>query len=181
PMDYPDAQMAPSGAYSRSGKVIDATSDVVDIARLAIGQDRLLVTPLQMAMVAAAVANKGKLMEPKLTDRVVDADGRTVEELEPEVMSQVVSASSAAQVRDMMGNVVREGSGTAAALSGIEVGGKTGTAEVAERCPNQVWFIGFAPLRDPRVAVAATIECTNGTGGVVAAPVAKAVMESLLR
>ena len=181
PMDYPDSQMAPSGAYSRKGRVIKASSNVVDIARLAIGQDRLLVTPLQMAMVAAAVANGGELMEPTLTERVVDPDGRVVEELEPERMSTVMSAQAAAKVRDMMGNVVREGSGTAAALQGIEVGGKTGTAEVRDACPNQVWFIGFAPLRDPRAAVAATIECTDGTGGVVAAPVAKAVMESLLR
>lgn len=180
PLDYPDGQMAPSGEY-RGSKPIPATSRFVDVARLAIGQDKLQVTPLQMAMVAAAVANDGELMEPTLTERIVDADGRVVEDLDPERMSRVMSASSAAKVRDMMGNVVREGSGTAAALQGIEVGGKTGTAEVREACPNQAWFIGFAPLRDPRVAVAATVECTSGTGGVIAAPIAKAVMESLLR
>ncbi|WP_205696206.1 penicillin-binding protein 2 [Conexibacter sp. SYSU D00693] len=179
PLDYPDAQMAPSGAY-RGGKLIPATSRFVDIGRLAIGQDRLLVTPLQMAMVSAAVANGGTLMEPRLVDKVVDPDGRTKEELEPEEMGRVMSGASADAVRDMMGNVVREGSGTAAALEGIEVGGKTGTAEVRESCPNQVWFIGFAPLRNPRVAVAATIECTQGTGGEVAAPIAKAVMQELL-
>ena len=82
----------------------------------------------------------------------------------------------------MMANVVREGTGTAAALQGIDVAGKTGTAEVDRDCgPNQLWFIAFAPVRDPRVAIAATIECGIGTGGTVAAPMAKAVMQELLR
>jgi peptidoglycan glycosyltransferase len=82
----------------------------------------------------------------------------------------------------MMANVVREGSGTAAALEGIDVAGKTGTAEVDRPCgPNQGWFIAFAPRTNPKVAVAATVECTEGTGGVVAAPIAKQVMQELLR
>jgi peptidoglycan glycosyltransferase len=79
----------------------------------------------------------------------------------------------------MMSQVVKEGTGTAAALSGIDVAGKTGTAEVGGT--NQAWFIGFAPVGNPRVAVAATVERTTGQGGTVAAPIAKQVMESLLR
>jgi peptidoglycan glycosyltransferase len=97
-------------------------------------------------------------------------------------MSRVMSPESAAKVGEMMANVVREGSGTAAALEGIEVAGKTGTAEGSGGCPeNQVWFIAFAPVRNPKVAIATTVECDAGTGGVVAAPIAKQVMESLLR
>jgi peptidoglycan glycosyltransferase len=105
--------------------------------------------------------------------------------MDPKVQSQVMSPESAETINTMMQAVVNEGTGTAAALSGIEVAGKTGTAEVPgrESCqglPNQAWFIGFAPASDPQVAVAATIECTSGQGGTVAAPVAKAVMEAVL-
>ena len=181
PLDFPDAQMRPSGQY-RNGRLIKATSRFTDVGRMAIGQDKLGVTPLQMAMVAAAVANGGQLMKPRFAEKTVDRDGRTVETFKPEVMSDVMSADSAAKVTEMMANVVREGSGTAAALQGIEVAGKTGTAEGAGGCPqNQVWFIGFAPVRDPKTAVAATVECNAGTGGVVAAPIVKQVMESILR
>ena len=149
---------------------------------MAIGQDKLTVTPLQMAMVAAAVANGGKLMKPRLGDRIVDRDGRTVRRLVPEEMSQVMSPETASQVGAMMGQVVKEGTGTAAALQGIDVAGKTGTAEVDRPCgPNQLWFIAFAPAQDPRVAIAATVECGTGFGGTVAAPIAKAVMQELLK
>jgi penicillin-binding protein A len=128
------------------------------------------------------VANDGRLMRPHIADRVVDPDGRTVRRIQPEQMSDVMSPESARKVSEMMQNVVREGSGTAAALAGIDVAGKTGTAEVDRQCgPNQVWFIAFAPARDPRIAVAVTIECSTGTGGEVAAPIAKAVMQEALR
>jgi peptidoglycan glycosyltransferase len=84
-----------------------------------------------------------------------------------------------------MKNVVREGTGTAAALSGIDVAGKTGTAQVTGRAschglPNQAWFIGFAPANNPKVAVAATVECSSGFGGPVAGPIAKSVMQTVL-
>jgi peptidoglycan glycosyltransferase len=180
PMDYPDEQMRPSGEVVK-GRVVPATHPAVDVGRMAIGQDKLNVTPLQMAMVAASVANGGELMAPRIGDRIVDPDGRS-DDVEEARMSRVMSAESAAKVTEMMTNVVREGSGTAAALQGIDVAGKTGTAEVDRPCgPNQVWFIGFAPARDPRVAVAVTLECSDSTGGVTAAPIAKRVMESLLR
>ena len=79
----------------------------------------------------------------------------------------------------MMGKVVQEGTGTAAALSGIQVAGKTGTAEVTNGV-NQAWFIAFAPVTNPRVAIAATVERTSGEGGTVAAPIAKQVLQVLL-
>jgi peptidoglycan glycosyltransferase len=96
-------------------------------------------------------------------------------------MSQVMSADTASKVGAMMDQVVKEGTGTAAALEGIDVAGKTGTAEVGHGCPNQLWFIAFAPAQDPRVAIAVTVECGTGFGGTVAAPIAKAVMQELLK
>ena len=179
-VDLPPEERRASGEFV-GGKLIRPTSGVVDVGRMAIGQDKLNVTPLQMAMVSAAVANGGRLMEPHLTDRIVDRDGRTVDRIQPREMSRVMSGQSAGEVGGMMGKVVEEGTGTAAALEGISVGGKTGTAEVGHGCPNQVWFIAFAPAHDPKVAIAVTIECSAGTGGDVAAPIAKNVMQELLK
>jgi peptidoglycan glycosyltransferase len=180
-VDLPGDERAASGER-RNGRIIPATSRFVDVGRMAIGQDKLTVTPLQMAMVASSVANGGKLMRPHLADRVVDRDGRTVRRIEPKEMAQVMSPDTASKVGSMMTQVVKEGTGTAAALEGIDVAGKTGTAEVDRPCgPNQLWFIAFAPAQDPRVAIAATVECGTGFGGTVAAPIAKAVMQELLK
>jgi peptidoglycan glycosyltransferase len=182
PLDYPDGQMLPSGVYD-GGKLLSPRSRRVDIGRVGIGQERLRVTPLQMATVAATIANGGVRMKPRLTSRIVDVDGRTVERVKPERVERVMSASTARQLTEMMANVVREGTGTAAALQGIEVAGKTGTAELnIARHINQPWFIGFAPRNNPKVAVAVTIQnVVGGQGGIVAAPIAKRVMEELLR
>jgi peptidoglycan glycosyltransferase len=180
-VDLPSDERRASGEF-QNGKLIPPTSGAVDVGRMAIGQDKLNVTPLQMAMVAAAVANGGRLMKPHLTDRIVDRDGRVVDTIQPRELSRVMSGEAAGEVADMMGKVVEEGTGTAAALQGISVGGKTGTAEVDRPCgPNQVWFIAFAPRHDPKVAIAVTVECSSGTGGDTAAPIAKQVMEELLR
>jgi peptidoglycan glycosyltransferase len=184
PMDYPDDQMFSSGVFDvKAQKLIPTESDRVDIGRVGIGQERLRVTPLQMATVAATVANGGVRMAPHITNRIVDEDGRTVKRIAPDEVQRVMSARSAEQLTQMMANVVAEGTGTAAALEGIEVAGKTGTAElnIAQRL-NQPWFIGFAPRSSPKVAVAVTLEnIVGGQGGVDAAPIAKQVMESLLR
>jgi peptidoglycan glycosyltransferase len=182
PLDLPSDELRASGEYL-GGKVLAPTSPFVDVGRMGIGQDKLDVTPLQMAMVAAAVANGGHLMRPHLVDRVVDTDGRTVMRVEPEEESTVMSEAVAQQIGQMMSKVVQEGTGTAGALQGISVAGKTGTAEInpANRL-NQPWFIAFAPVERPRIAVAVTVErVTGGFGGTVAAPIAKQVMEALLR
>jgi peptidoglycan glycosyltransferase len=181
PLDYPSSQMRPSGEY-RNGRLLSPLSRFVDTGRMGIGQDKLQVTPMQMAMVAAAVANGGKLMEPHIVSRVVDRDGRTVKRVGNHVMSAAMKPETARQVGQMMASVVKEGTGTAAALQGIDVAGKTGTADVGS-CPtgNQVSFIGFAPVVNPRAAVAVTVECAQGQGGTVAAPIAKNVLESLVR
>ncbi|HEX2087698.1 MAG TPA: penicillin-binding transpeptidase domain-containing protein, partial [Solirubrobacteraceae bacterium] len=179
-VDLPAGVRARSGVYKRSG-LEDVTDDSVDVGRVAIGQGDLLASPLQMAMVASAVANGGTLMKPTLTDRIVDREGRS-ERVEPEELSDVMKAQTAREVGDMMASVVREGTGTAAALAGFPVAGKTGTAELnVEQGINQPWFIGFAPRENPRIAVAVSVENSSGTGGEVAAPIAKRVMEELLQ
>lgn len=147
---------------------------------MAIGQDKLNVTPLQMAMVVSAVANGGELMEPRLWSKVIDTDGRE-QKLNPERQSRVMSGETADTLTSMMTDVVNEGTGGAAALGEIQVAGKTGTAEIdIEGGVNQAWFIGFAPADDPEIAVAATVERTSGQGGTVAAPIAQQVLEVLL-
>jgi penicillin-binding protein A len=177
-LDYPSQQITASGVFK--GQRLLGPDDSVDIGRVAIGQERLQVTPLQMAMVAAAVANGGKLMEPRLVDRVVAPDGGLRSRNRPTERATVMSETAASQLGAMMSRVVGEGTGTAAALQGIEVAGKTGTAEVVNGAANQAWFIAFAPVRDPRIAIAVTVERTTGQGGTVAAPIAKRVMEVLL-
>lgn len=184
PLDYPHDQIRPSGEYvDRGRRVVDATDGNVDIGRMGIGQDKLNVTPLQMAMVASAVANGGVLMKPRLGDKIIDPDGRTRDAVAPVQESRVMSAKSAKEVAYMMSQVVNEGTGTAAALAGIQVAGKTGTAQIdIQNNITQPWFIAFAPVRNPRVAVAVTVERSQGGfGGTVAAPIAKDVMESILR
>lgn len=180
-LDYPEDAMSASGEY-RNGKLIPVTSRFVDVGRMGIGQDKLSVTTMQMAQVAAAIANEGTLMKPRLTDRIVDRDGRTAEKIEPEVQSKVVSKESAAAVRTMMEAVVERGTLTAAQIPGVQVAGKTGTAETQlGDTINDVWFIAFAPSRDPRVAIAVNVQDVPGFGGEIAAPIAKDVMTTLLR
>ena len=179
PIDLPD--VAVSGRR-RGDQVLPNDEEGMDTARLAIGQERLAVTPVQMATVAGAVANGGVAMAPRLMTRIVNRGGSLVQRGEPEELGQVMSSSHAAELAAMMEDVVREGTGTAAALSavGVTVAGKTGTAESDDPSRNQAWFIGFAPAEDPAVAVAVVIEDTASTGGEAAAPVAAAVMEAAL-
>ncbi len=185
PIDLPENEVYESGVESEGALL--TKHDPVDLARVAIGQERLLATPLQMAMVAAAVANKGKLMKPQIWNRVVDPDGRIVKHLEPSQYSQPVSAETAAELTTAMEGVVSEGTGTNAAIEGVQVAGKTGTAETPynKSCgggtdENQAWFIGFAPANDPKIAIAASVECTTRFGNDVAAPIFRDVAESIL-
>jgi peptidoglycan glycosyltransferase len=157
-----------------------------DVGRVGIGEGGLEVTPLQMAMVAAAVANDGRLMVPHLTSEILNADGQVVQRVAPALYSNVMKPSTARTVGRMMENVVNDGTGTAAALAGITVAGKTGTAQdcadlaLAACRLNQVWFIAYAPVADPQIAVAVTLPHQNGFGGTIAAPIAKSVLEALL-
>jgi peptidoglycan glycosyltransferase len=185
PIDLPDDEVYNSGVYEERHTL--RRNDPVDLARVAIGQERLLATPLQMAMVAAAVANGGKLMKPQIWNRVVDPDGRTVDHLDPSEYSQPVSAKTAEELTTAMEGVVSEGTGTNAAIAGVSVAGKTGTAETPgnKACgggeeENQAWFIGFVPADEPRIAIAASVECTEQFGNDVAAPIFRDVAESIL-
>jgi penicillin-binding protein A len=183
-LDYPGEQMVPSGVINSDGDFVD---DGFDVGRVAIGQGgaegQIQTTPMQMALVAAAVANEGRLMRPQLTDRIVRKDGRVAERIRPDLQSQVMKPETAEQLGAMMSRVVEEGTGTAAALSGIRVAGKTGTAEVGTAAQfTQPWFIAFAPVEDPQIAIAVTVEQqpSGSQGGTVAAPIAANVIEAVL-
>ncbi len=185
-IDLPEDQVYPSGLFEEE-KLLPPGAPV-DLARVAIGQERLAVTPLQMAEVAAAVADKGRLMKPQIWSRVINPDGRVVKRLQPSEYSRPVSAQTAAELTTAMEGVVREGTGTNAAIPGVAVAGKTGTAETPynKSCgggtaENQGWFIGFAPARDPKVAIAVTVQCTTKFGNDVAAPIFRSVAETILR
>ncbi|WP_046469178.1 peptidoglycan D,D-transpeptidase FtsI family protein [Allosalinactinospora lopnorensis] len=155
--------------------------DDSQLAQTGIGQFDVAATPLQMAMVAGGVANGGDVMKPYLIDTVQSSDLTELETANPEVLSQAVSSSTASDLTDMMVEVTQgdEGSGKNGAISGIEVAGKTGTAETGEG-PTHNWFISFAPADDPQVAVAVVIENGGGSGGELAAPVAKSIMEAVI-
>jgi peptidoglycan glycosyltransferase len=175
PVDYPDEQMSASGVRKR-GDLVPVTDDSVDVGRVAIGQGDLFATPLQMASVAQTVGNGGARLEPHIMARSIDPDGRTVDEVGPEEAEQAISRQTARDLTGMMTKVVEEGTGTAAALQGVDVAGKTGTAELNTEGLNQPWFMCFTP----DVAVAITLErFQGGTGGVDAAPIAKAVLRAL--
>jgi len=175
-LDYPAFQRVASGVYD--GTKLLTPADAIDIGRVAIGQERLRVTPLQMAEVAATVANKGELMEPRLWSKVIDPDGRETK-LDPAHQSSVMSEDTASKLNTMMQSVVNEGTGTAAAVSGIDVAGKTGTAEISPGV-NDAWFIGFAPANDPQIAIACIVEHTSGFGGPTCGPIFKSVAEALV-
>lgn len=183
-LDYPGSQMVPSG-IRRNGR--EYVQEGFDVGRVAIGQGGLEgaieASPIQMAEVAAAIANKGRLMKPRLTDRIVAKDGRVTKRIAPDLQSEVMKPETAAELTQMMSRVVEEGTGQAVQLPGIEVAGKTGTAEIgANREFTQPWFICFAPIDNPRIAVAVTLERqpSGSFGGTVAAPIARSVLEALL-
>jgi peptidoglycan glycosyltransferase len=183
PLDYPPDELDISRPFSPKGKPFPPGSPDQDIGRIGIGQGGLRVTPLQMAMVVAAVANGGKLMVPHMIAKVVNSDGVTVKTTQPSVYNQVMKPSTAQALTQMMTKVVEEGTGTAAQLNGVSVAGKTGTAEIGTQGSGltEPWFIGFAPVDHPTVAVAVTVDKTQGGfGGTVAAPIASQVIQTLL-
>ena len=183
PLETPADERQPSGLY-RNGKLFYPKVDAnVDAGRMAFGQERMLVTPLQMAMVAGTLGFGGKLMEPQVVDKIVAPGGKLVEESQPHLIRQAVSDRTAHQVASMMRLVVREGTGTAAQIPGYTVGGKTGTAETGIEGSNTTWFIAFAGKDEapPKVAVAVVLQNQSGVGGTTAAPIARAVMQAILQ
>ena len=151
-----------------------------------IGQYDVRATPLQMAMVAGGIANDGKVMKPYLVNKITDSKGDSVEDAKPEELSEAVSSETAGKLREMMVSVVNNGTANLAQIPGVDVAGKTGTAETSNGQPPHAWFISFAPANDPKVAVAIIVESgaanvgAEATGGHTAAPIGKAVMEAVL-
>jgi peptidoglycan glycosyltransferase len=164
-------------------EVVDShVGDIVDAAALAqtsIGQRDVRVTPLQAAMIAAAVANDGSIMAPYLVDQVRAPDLTVLDRTRPEEFRRAVSADVAAQLTEMMVSVVEKGSGRRAQIEGVRVAGKTGTAQTTD-APDHNWFIGFAPADDPKIAVAVFVANGGGTGGDVSAPIARDVLQAYL-
>ncbi|MEV0613586.1 penicillin-binding protein 2 [Nonomuraea sp. NPDC050404] len=160
--------------------------DKAALAMASIGQRSNRMTPLQMAMIAAGIANDGAVMKPYLVNKVTDAKGDTIKEADQQEFSQAVSSETAAKLREMMVSVVQNGTANLAQVPGVQVGGKTGTAETADGQPPHAWFISFAPAEDPKVALAVIVESgaakvgAEATGGHTAAPIAKAVLEAVL-
>ena len=152
-----------------------------------IGQFEVAATPLQMAMVAAAIANDGTVMRPYLVNKVQSADYQDLEQTDERELSQAVSSSTAQELTDLMVATVEDGTASAAAIPGRLVGGKTGTAQsgIDDVAP-YAWFVSFAPADDPQVAVAVMIEAADIprdeiAGGTYGGPIAKAVMEAVIQ
>jgi peptidoglycan glycosyltransferase len=183
PLETPENERVESGLYNRGVLFKPKHPETqVDPGRLAFGQERLQVTPLQMAMVAATIANHGVTMRPHLIERIMSPGGRTVTHMKPERLGQPIKRQTADELTRMMELAVEGGTGTAAQIPGIRVAGKTGTAETGRANINTTWFAAFAPADAPKIAIAVVVENqAGGFGGTVAAPIAKQVMEALLR
>src|SRR5207253_6681853 len=175
PLEAPSDARSASGLYFH-GKLWYPKQPQyqVDPGRLAFGQERLLVTPLQMAMVAATIANGGAEMEPRLVKEVLSPGGSVVYRPRPHRLAYATKPRTAAVIRDMMVQVVQKGTGTHAQIPGVTVAGKTGTAETGRNRVYTAWFIFFAPAENPGVAGAVVVENQlNGYGGPISAPIAK--------
>jgi peptidoglycan glycosyltransferase len=173
-----------------SGSTLGDIEDDAALAQSSIGQRDVQLTPLQAAMISAAIANKGELMKPYLVKSIQAPDLSVVDQTDPEEMSTPVSADVADELTEMMTSVVANGTGRKARIDGVQVAGKTGTAEVGttgDDAAPHTWFTGFAPADDPKIAVAVFIKNGGqsgtegtGTGGDISAPIAKAVIQAYL-
>ena len=163
----------------------DFFSDNVPLlAQSAIGQFEVAATPMQMALVAATIANDGVTMKPHIVSEVRDSDGSVVSRTEPEVWATPISRDTAAELQQMLENVVVAGTARRLQIDGVRVAGKTGTAEFGSGENTHAWIVAFAPVEDPRVAVAVFVqgdeETGQQTGGRVAAPIARQVLITAL-
>lgn len=184
PLETPTDERRASGLYQGARLYYPKEDTDVDAGRMAFGQERMLVTPLQMAMVAGAIGVGGKLMEPQVVDRIVSPTGKRILKQRPQLIRRAVSEDTADAVAQMMRFAVERGTGTAAQLSGYSVGGKTGTGETGVPGSNTTWFIAFAAPDDEspaELAIAVVLQDQSGTGGETAAPIARAVMEAILQ
>lgn len=163
----------------------DTDGDTATLMLQSFGQGSVRETPLQVAMTTAAIANGGKEMTPTLVESIVNPDLSTLQGFDAKTLSTPISEDTASQLTELMTQVVARGTGTNARISGVDVAGKTGTAENGEGDPYTLWFTGFAPAKNPEVAVAVVVGNGGGqgqtlVGNSVAAPIAKQVMEAVL-
>jgi peptidoglycan glycosyltransferase len=161
-----------------------STLDAPQTALSGFGQGQVRATPLQMAMVSAGIANGGVVMNPRMIDRVIEPNLSVGQEGSNSEYGRALESNIAAQMVTMMTANVQDGAASNARIDGVQVAGKTGTAENDAR-PYTLWFTGFAPADDPKVAVAVVVENgggqgQNGSGNEIAAPIAKKVMEAVL-
>jgi peptidoglycan glycosyltransferase len=186
-LETPPSEQETSGLYNcdRKGRCrlyFPQHDYQVDPGRLGFGQERMQVTPMQMAMVAAAIGNGGIVMRPYVVDKITKPGGGTLQTTKPKEFGRAISPQTASELTTMMESVVSGGTGTTAQIPGVRVAGKTGTGETSIPGVNQAWFVAFAPADNPRYAVAVTLENQlHKTGGEVAAPIAKQILEALLK
>jgi len=184
--EQPPLDLSPTAVASTGPQAGTFANDKPEFALAGIGQGNVATTPLQMALVAAGIANHGVVMQPHLGHIVTDDAGKPIRTLPNKVWKRATSPETAARVRDFMVQVVnsRGGTGTAARLPGITVAGKTGTAQTTEGAAPHAWFVAFAPAEAPQYAVAVLVEHRGGnteaTGGRVAAPIARDLLAYLL-
>lgn len=179
PFEIPPDEINASGRYE-DGRLAPSWAglDRVAVAWLGIGQENLQVTPLQMALVAQAIGNGGRLMKPYVVDSVADYNGTVVKQARADEWKNPIRPETALQMKDMMIKVVNDGTGRRAQTSKVQIAAKTGTAEVGGRGPN-AWFVGFAPADNPKVAIAVVVEDSD-TGGGISGPVARDTILSVL-
>jgi peptidoglycan glycosyltransferase len=180
PLTLPAGEVVASGRYANNRLLSpDAAMDDLAVAWAACGQENVVATPLQMALVAAGIANDGQVMTPYVMQSVIAPSGKVLSSGSSKLWLRANDSATAAEVNRMMQQVVVSGTGAAAAVPGVAVAGKSGTAERGDGT-NVAWFIAFAPADDPVVAVAVVVEGVQTTGGEAAAPLAATVIKSAL-
>ncbi len=177
--DAPDLDLKPGAVDSIGPEPGSFQQNQPLFAFAGIGQGDVTATPLEMALVAASVANGGEVPTPHVAREIVDDDGNVIERIRPGPWMRAMPVETAFEIASMMVQVVERGTGTAAALPDVQVAGKTGTAENSQGPDPHAWFVGFAPADAPRFAIAVIVE-NGGSGGSVAGPVAAQVLGSLL-
>ena len=183
--EAPPLDLSPGAVVSTGPVPGSFATDQPTFALAGIGQGEVATTPLQMALVAGAVANGGTVMKPHVGAEIRDDEGKTLRTIAPEPWKRAMPATTAATIRDFMVQVVENGTGKSARIAGVSVAGKTGTAQTCQGCSPHAWFVAFAPAEAPQFAVSVIVEKggslqDEATGGKVAAPIAAAVLRFLL-
>ena len=179
PFELPADEMSPSGRYE-NGELLPSDDPMgrTQVVSMAFGQEQLLVTPLQMALVAQSIANDGRMMKPYVIDSIADYNGTIIKQASPDVWRTPIRPETARTEKDMMVKVVNEGTGRGAKTSKVQIAAKTGTAEVDGRGPN-AWFVGFAPADNPKYVIAVVVEDSDAGGGI-SSPVARETLLAAL-